>query len=393
MPDKYFGSHAGKVTIKGGRADRSQRQILGRALQYADKVGAPYGAKKALIEALIVESEAKNLSTPSADGYGSYGVLQGLEKYHGRKNLMNPEYQFSVFLGKNKKWPKGFTSKGNAIELAKKGMKSGDIAQAVEGSAYPERYGQVGREAAKIIKLFRAASGGAAIGGGSSGGSKAAPSTGGATSSSKVMQDAIYADRRQQVVKDMLTADDPTSPLLQANTLNKDNVSDAADLIKQTEEVKAMRQAVKSGGKPKSSSTGGASAGGSSSVKGKYTMAAGADRAGVKTQKPVLDFVGTLAGRMGKTLHIGTGTNHSQMTTSGNVSDHWTGHAVDIPSSGTELTRMGQRALMAAGIPWSKAKTMRGGIYNVTYRGKRMQIIFNTTDGGNHWNHLHIGLQ
>lgn len=174
MADRYFGSNAGKVTVKGGRASRSQREILGRALAYADKHNAPYAAKLALVSALIVESEAKNLSTPSADGYGSYGVLQGLERYHGKKNLMNPEYQFSVFLGKNKKWPKGFTSKGNAVEFARRGMAPGDIAQAVEGSAYPDRYAQYIGEAKRIIRAYRGANqGGAPSRGGSTGGSAA----------------------------------------------------------------------------------------------------------------------------------------------------------------------------------------------------------------------------
>lgn len=177
MADRYFGSNAGKVTVKGGRASRKQREILGRALAYADKHKVPYAAKLALVSALIVESEAKNLSTPSADGYGSYGVLQGREKYHSRKNLMNPEYQFSVFLGKNKKWPKGFTSKGNAVEFAKRGMAPGDIAQAVEGSAYPDRYALYVGEAKKIIRAFRGANPGGAQpkGGGSKGGGAAAP--------------------------------------------------------------------------------------------------------------------------------------------------------------------------------------------------------------------------
>jgi hypothetical protein len=156
-----FGQHASKVTIKGGRTSKEQRQILARALAYADKVKAPYKAKIALLTALIQESEAKNLSTPSADGYGSYGVLQGLERYHSRKNLMNPEYQFSVFLGTNKKWKKGFTSKGNAIDFAKTGMSVGQIAQAVEGSAYPDRYQTSAKEAAKILRLYRAGSGSA----------------------------------------------------------------------------------------------------------------------------------------------------------------------------------------------------------------------------------------
>lgn len=186
MPDP-FGKNAGRVTIKGGRASRSQRQILARALRYADKIGAPYKAKQALIAALIVESEAKNLSTPSADGYGSYGVLQGLERYHSRKNLMNPEYQFGVFLGRNKKYPKGFTGKGNAVQLAKTGMSPGDIAQAVEGSAYPDRYGQVMNEANKIIRLYRTGGGGSAVpsrGGKSSGGAKSGGITAGSSLSS-----------------------------------------------------------------------------------------------------------------------------------------------------------------------------------------------------------------
>lgn len=176
MADRYFGGNAGKVTIKGGRASRSQREILGRALAYADKHNAPYAAKLALVSALIVESEAKNLSTPSADGYGSYGVLQGLERYHGRRNLMNPEYQFSVFLGKNKKWPKGFTSKGNAVEFARRGMAPGDIAQAVEGSAYPDRYAQYIGEAKKIIRAYRGAQGSQPSGGGSKSVGGVAPS-------------------------------------------------------------------------------------------------------------------------------------------------------------------------------------------------------------------------
>ena len=150
-----FGKYAGKVKIKGGATSKSQRQILARAIAYADKVKAPYQAKIALITALIQESEAKNLNTPSADGYGSYGVLQGLERYHSRKNLMNPEYQFGVFLGQSKKYPKGFTGKGNAIELARRGMSPGDIAQAVEGSAYPDRYATTVGEAKSILRYYR----------------------------------------------------------------------------------------------------------------------------------------------------------------------------------------------------------------------------------------------
>lgn len=223
MADQYFGSNAGKVTIKGGRASRSQRQILGRALAYANKVNAPYAAKKALIAALIVESEAKNLSTPSADGYGSYGVLQGREIYHSRKNLMNPEYQFAVFLGKSKKWPKGFTSKGNAIELAKKGMKSGDIAQMVEGSAYPERYGQVGKEAAKIIRLFEGGSAGSGKVDALTGG-KAAPAASATNATSNLAALLSYAQNRNRSDSTELLANVAATPVDTPSTVTPTSV-------------------------------------------------------------------------------------------------------------------------------------------------------------------------
>lgn len=148
----------GKVTVKGQRADKEQLRILARALELADRWDAPYKAKVALVEALIVESEARNLRNASADGFGSYGVLQGRAKWHSRRDLMDPAYQIGIFLGKGrggKKWPKGFTGRGNAISLARRGMKSGDIAQAIEGSAYPHRYQQHQEEAMRIVRLWR----------------------------------------------------------------------------------------------------------------------------------------------------------------------------------------------------------------------------------------------
>jgi hypothetical protein len=42
---------------------------------------------------------------------------------------------------------------------------------------------------------------------------------------------------------------------------------------------------------------------------------------------------------VGEPLTIGTGSRHSRMTTSGNVSDHWGGNAADIPATGRNLIR------------------------------------------------------
>ena len=119
---------------------------------------------------------------------------------------------------------------------------------------------------------------------------------------------------------------------------------------------------------------------------GNVTLAPGADRAGVHTKKSVINFAKKVSAISGKHITIGTGTNHSRMTTSGNVSDHWTGHAGDIPATGKKLTRLGRAALIAAGMSKAKARKVNGGLFNIGGH----QIIFNTNIGGNHYNHLHI---
>lgn len=118
-------------------------------------------------------------------------------------------------------------------------------------------------------------------------------------------------------------------------------------------------------------------------------LAAGADRHGVHTTSEVKQFVGELGARMRRPLTITTGTNHNQMTVNGNQSDHWTGHAADIAMSGAALTRAGRQALILAGMSPAQARKVKGGLFNIG----GYQIIFNTHEGGNHWNHLHIGLR
>jgi hypothetical protein len=120
---------------------------------------------------------------------------------------------------------------------------------------------------------------------------------------------------------------------------------------------------------------------------GRISFAPGADRPGAHTQKDIIAFANRVSGVFGQPLRVGTGTNHSQMTVNGNQSQHWTGEAVDIPATGKKLLRMGQAALIAAGADPRWARKQTGGLFNIGGR----QIIFRTTEGGNHWNHLHLG--
>lgn len=111
------------------------------------------------------------------------------------------------------------------------------------------------------------------------------------------------------------------------------------------------------------------------------------DRAGAPTSQAILDYARRVSSFYGSPIQLGTGTQHNRMTTSGNVSAHWSGNALDLPSSGSNLTRMGQAALMAAGMPRAEALRQKGGLFN--YGG--YQIIFNSNTGGNHYDHLHVG--
>jgi hypothetical protein len=119
---------------------------------------------------------------------------------------------------------------------------------------------------------------------------------------------------------------------------------------------------------------------------GRVVVDPNADRAGARTRGSVVKFVQQVSAIAGTPVRIGTGTRHSRLTVSGNVSDHWGGNAADIPASGRRLVRLGQAALIAAGMPEREARKQTGGLYNVN----GAQIIFATDEGGNHHDHLHV---
>jgi hypothetical protein len=116
----------------------------------------------------------------------------------------------------------------------------------------------------------------------------------------------------------------------------------------------------------------------------------GANRPGVPLNPAVLDFVRRVSLLDGAPLTIGTGTRHNRFVVGTNrQSAHWTGRAADIPATGAALTRLGRAALVAAGMSPDRAAKINGGLFNVG----GYQIIFNSYVGGNHFNHLHVGLR
>lgn len=137
---------------------------------------------------------------------------------------------------------------------------------------------------------------------------------------------------------------------------------------------------------------------------GAVKIAAGAERPGVGLQKPVLSFLHQLAGASGREVDVTTGTNHNQMTTSGNVSDHWGGNAADLGVGGDarQNAAVGKKGdliaahaiQVASGKSFGEALAMarKGGVFNFETKQGRVQILWRTLTGGNHYNHVHVGV-
>lgn len=94
-------------------------------------------------------------------------------------------------------------------------------------------------------------------------------------------------------------------------------------------------------------------------------------------------------------LHVISEKRDRKSTASGGVSDHWTGsktsYAYDI-SNGTSPTPQMDRtaAQIAARLG---VKNWKGGVLNVNRGGYRYQLLYRTNVGGNHYNHVHVGVR
>jgi hypothetical protein len=132
---------------------------------------------------------------------------------------------------------------------------------------------------------------------------------------------------------------------------------------------------------------------------GGVIVMAGANNAGEPLTRTTLEYVARMAHRLGMTLKINCGTNHSKMTANGNPSDHVGGHAADLGmgyNGGTNDGPLGDRiaaaALMEAGLSSGQAMSLAkgGGIHNVNHGGQRIQVIWKAVG---HHDHVHVGLK
>ena len=136
--------------------------------------------------------------------------------------------------------------------------------------------------------------------------------------------------------------------------------------------------------------------------KGTVIVGPNANLPGKPMARSTVDYVKRMAALLHKPIVITTGTNHSQFTSSGSISDHFTGHAADIgmaANGGFDDSPVGDRIMTAAlrvgGVPAAeaKAKARAGGLFNLVHDGLRIQCIWKTNIGGTHHNHVHVGLR
>jgi hypothetical protein len=132
---------------------------------------------------------------------------------------------------------------------------------------------------------------------------------------------------------------------------------------------------------------------------GQVRIASGANRPGVPLQPVLLDYLSQMAGIAGHRIVVTTGTNHSQYTVDGNVSDHWDGHAADLGNSANGGVPGNDRnfaaCLILGGVPDDRAARLvaSGGLMTLYHGGLRIQCIWKTYEGGDHFTHVHVGVR
>jgi hypothetical protein len=130
---------------------------------------------------------------------------------------------------------------------------------------------------------------------------------------------------------------------------------------------------------------------------GRVVVGPNANRPGHPLTARIMRFIGMMSRVFGAPLAVTTGTNHSEWTTSGAVSDHFSGNAADFGlwANHYQGDRIAAAALVVAGLSPADAlaRARRGGLIDVVRNGLRVQVIWKTWLGGNHFNHVHVGVR
>jgi hypothetical protein len=118
---------------------------------------------------------------------------------------------------------------------------------------------------------------------------------------------------------------------------------------------------------------------------------------------PLIRAVGeAIAFLYGRPLTVTSARRPGAVTVDGNVSDHASGNALDFGMAASGDTndgpvgdRIATAALIVAGWtqPRATAWARHGGLIDIHVAGVRIQIIWKTHQGGNHHDHVHVGVK
>jgi hypothetical protein len=128
-----------------------QKQNAERVLDVCRSLGADERASLAVLEAVMIESNLKNLTGGDLD---SRGILQVRDSTASGMGIDNRDIEQCV----NAFLTRGFWGKGGAISIAAKypDQSTGWIAQQTQGSAYPSRYDVAEPEARALLAAYTA---------------------------------------------------------------------------------------------------------------------------------------------------------------------------------------------------------------------------------------------
>jgi hypothetical protein len=283
--------------------------------------------RMSLLEAMRVESSFRNLNYGDRD---SQGVLQ-----------QRPSTGWGP-PGNARRDIKQYLSRASQVDRGFKGT-AGQLAQAVQRSAFPERYDQHKAEAARLLGTMPG------IAGGGGGGPQVVGTLGGGGVGGR----AAFA------------------------TALMSRVSGAQDAPSVLDLVQLLQQPAGpgGGGRGGAGSMGGAGA----------TFTPGGGWGGSKGV--AADVIA------GHGLSVTSTKRERKHTTTGGVSDHWTGsrnsYAYDLGGSVAAMDRAAVRIARRLGIRYQKGRPL---VATVRRGGYRIQVLYRTQTGGNHFNHIHVGV-
>lgn len=108
--------------------------------------------------------------------------------------------------------------------------------------------------------------------------------------------------------------------------------------------------------------------------------------------KPLATTIATRAQNFG--LKVSSEKRDRKNTASGGVSDHWSGsknaYAYDLSGSSAQMDRAAQHLLSLFRVQWNGKDAI---VKNFRLGEFRVQILYRTNVGGNHFDHIHIGVR